>query len=768
MNPSAQIISHRLASFGKSSAFATSFTLDADPQLYVNGFGRVPLPVTVQTAHRLCAVAKPAHHGYKNQTRLDPRVRDTWEIPASQFRLDAPKWTAMLDKALLRIGRDLGIPAGGGLRAELHNVLVYAPGQFFSVHQDSEKADGMLGTLVVTLPSRFTGGEFTVSHQGETMRSRGSTSRLGLIAFYADCHHEVRAVKHGYRVVLTYNLINSAAAPAVELPAREVTALAADVRRFWQTAPTPRWPGDSSAKPPERLVYLLDHQYTASGLSWQGLKGADVPRVAALREVAQRLDAEIFLTLADVHEIWSAEEDYDRWDDTAEEDEQSPEDTARAPALDELIDSEIELRHWLATDGSKRAETSFATIAELCMNRLSKDCTPFKSEYEGYMGNYGNTVDRWYHRAAVVMWPRERAFLIRARQAPRWAMEQIAGRLKSGDVAQALDWIGRLLPDWERAVRTVAGKALLPVTLRVSAELDKAPVAAALLAPFVLQHLTAETAPWLLKLLKRHGRKWCAERVQDWMGKHEPDQQRLDWMADVLPELVRTCSTSGGVAGTALAANLAQACWNSLCRHIGQIQAHAGGSSRVEELVATSSSFLGLIYAASVTRSRVLARQILALLCSDTLPLQVPLNVLWLAKADAEDVVDRGLASLHGHCVSTLAARLAKPARARGDWSMTPPADASRLGDLAGPLQRFLASPKQQRLEWPLAQSRRQTIHRYIDHHELPVKHETRRSGSPYTLVLEKTQALFEHDAAERRQWKKDLVWLRRVAGHFA
>ena len=31
---------------------------------------------------------------------------------------------------------------------------------------------------------------------------------------------------------------------------------------------------------------------------------------------------------------------------------------------------------------------------------------PYSLEYEGYMGNWGNTLDRWYHRAAVVVWPR--------------------------------------------------------------------------------------------------------------------------------------------------------------------------------------------------------------------------------------------------------------------------------------------------------------------------------------------------------------------------
>ncbi|NLY28296.1 MAG: hypothetical protein GX049_12275, partial [Alcaligenaceae bacterium] len=40
------------------------------------------------------------------------------------------------------------------------------------------------------------------------------------------------------------------------------------------------------------------------------LKGADVTRVGALRKVADALDAEIFLALADVQETWTAEEDY--------------------------------------------------------------------------------------------------------------------------------------------------------------------------------------------------------------------------------------------------------------------------------------------------------------------------------------------------------------------------------------------------------------------------------------------------------------------------
>ncbi|HVR10458.1 MAG TPA: hypothetical protein VMW75_20595, partial [Thermoanaerobaculia bacterium] len=70
------------------------------------------------------------------------------------------------------------------------------------------------------------------------------------------------------------------------------------------------------------------------------------------------------------------------------------------------------------------------------------------------------------------------------------------------------------------------------------------------------------------------------------------------------------------------------------------------------------------------------------------------------------------------------------------DWSVTLPAGCDCT--LCRKLGAFLSAPQQQRLEWPLAKAGRQHVHQRIDHHELPVRHEILRSGSPYTLVLEK------------------------------
>lgn len=71
-------ISTLLTQIGAQGAFATRRTAaPGDLNLEVKGVARIRFPVTATTARRLCEVARPARHGFKDQTRLDTRIRDT-------------------------------------------------------------------------------------------------------------------------------------------------------------------------------------------------------------------------------------------------------------------------------------------------------------------------------------------------------------------------------------------------------------------------------------------------------------------------------------------------------------------------------------------------------------------------------------------------------------------------------------------------------------------------------------------------------------------
>ena len=51
-------------------------------------------------------------------------------------------------------------------RAELYILNVYSTGGHFKAHVDTPRSKEMFGSLVVCLPSQFTGGELVTRHQG--------------------------------------------------------------------------------------------------------------------------------------------------------------------------------------------------------------------------------------------------------------------------------------------------------------------------------------------------------------------------------------------------------------------------------------------------------------------------------------------------------------------------------------------------------------------------------------------------------------------------
>jgi hypothetical protein len=118
-----------------------------------------------------------------------------------------------------------------------------------------------------------------------------------------------------------------------------------------------------------------------------------------------------------------------------------------------------------------------------------------------------------------------------------------------------------------------------------------------------------------------------------------------------------------------------------------------------------------------------------------------------------------GFGDLAADCAARLRARLARPQRASGDWSIELPAGGCAC-ELCGALRGFAEDNSRRTCEWPLAQQGRQHVHSRIDAAELPVTHVTRRQGRPYTLVLTKTDALFTREQEARTRDETDLEWL--------
>ena len=119
-------------------------------------------------------------------------------------------------------------------------------------------------------------------------------------------------MKSGYRITLTYNLLLHGNTRRPDGDDESVTELADLLREHFST-PVPRYFGGPATDPPNRLVYLLDHEYTPRGLNWRQLKGPDASRMPLLRAAADKAGCEAVLALADIkttHSAFAADEGY--------------------------------------------------------------------------------------------------------------------------------------------------------------------------------------------------------------------------------------------------------------------------------------------------------------------------------------------------------------------------------------------------------------------------------------------------------------------------
>jgi hypothetical protein len=108
-----------------------------------------------------------------------------------------------------------------------------------------------------------------------------------------------------------------------------------------------------------------------------------------------------------------------------------------------------------------------------------------------------------------------------------------------------------------------------------------------------------------------------------------------------------------------------------------------------------------------------------------------------------------GFDAIARDCAQRLGAIVARPRRDDDDWSI---AWTGCGCDLCDTLGTFFGSRSRRIFEWPLVKNGRRHVHTQIDSAGLPVRHQTRRLGRPYTLVLTKTDELFTRARTARHR----------------
>jgi hypothetical protein len=738
------------------------------PGLEVAGVGAIAVPLGKRDAVALKKRARQAPYGKGTQTLVDTDVRRVWEIDAEQVALRNPQWAGVVDEAVRAAQSALGLE-DQRLDAHLYKLLLYEPGSFFLAHRDGEKLDRMVATLVIALPSVHEGGELVVRHEGqEVIVDFGAKSRFEtqFAAFYADCEHEIRPVTSGFRLALVYNLTLEKSKRNITAPtSREHIAAAARLLRQWSS----QAPDASEDAAPSKLAVLLDHQYSQAGLTHDSLKGIDRVKADVLFAAAREAGCDASLALVTLWQSGSAEPSadygygygyrrrrgYGRYEDDSDND--SEDESGSEHEMGEVFDSSLTAEYFSDADGNP---LSFGEIPlddeEIVAKRPLSEGKPDKEDFEGYTGNAGMTLERWYHRAAMVLWPAKRRFNVLCEAGVEAAIGGLAQMVKQwkqakkseqGPLQQScVEFAKRIIASWPE--RKFAqryyhprdedkGQASLLSQLEMLA--DPALVSA-YIGGVLAKDASADPGQELVAVCRQHGWLTFQDELRNLLA--DTSNETLERHARLLADFA--LRKDKDTDRKALCAELARELMAAMERW------NPNGSRRNWEAAAVDlanllpplvQSFLALDEPALLERlvTYVLDRP----QAFDLTTVQVPalLNLApWLTRnvKRPSAPLSRWLDAVR----QALETRAADPPREPADWRRDS-ATGCKCADCRE-LSRFLQDPDRETLRLPLAQDRRQHLHQVIDGRQLDTTHVTERRGRPYTLVCTKTKASYQ------------------------
>jgi len=736
-----QAFAEALANVQRPGGFHVAGSFDIHPpRLEVEGVGPIALPLLPAQAEALVAGAEQAPYGRGSETLVDTSVRRTWQVDAAKVKLTGRKWAEDLAGVVERVR--LGLAVAGAIEAELYKLLIYDTGSFFVPHRDTEKAPGMFATLVVVLPCDYSGGELIIRHRGEEVRvdlHRDEPSEAAFAAFYADCLHEVLPIASGYRLALIYNLIRAGEGPLPRAPdygAQQAAILS--LLAEW----------DRSGAPPDKLVYPLEHAYTEAEIGFSALKGKDAAAAQVLIPAAAAANCDLYLALLSVTETgWAEYTGGGRW---------------REPEMEagEVESSEWTIHDWRLPDGGQTGMAALPFVEEeLAPAEALDDLEDAEVEFSEATGNAGASFERFYQRAAFVLWPVARRGAVLAAGGLEVSLPALRDLVRRWEIAGAQ--VGDT--GWREA-QSLAGA----IRARWPKDFWRARQASG-------GGQSAELLDALLRLGEVEGAaEFATERLAGGAYGAEDNPALAALFSRLPPE------RAAGLLGEIIGAHTARrpgACANLLARCLAQgaptwlppLRAPAGlllqglpdgrpaspatpidytsvpeplAPPQLAELI----TVLGVI--AADLADQAVARFLALPSLYDMDLLLVPAAVL--LKSSVKDPEPSAVKVLREAALAHLEARIALPLEPPADW-VRPAAIACKCGHCRA-LIRFLAAPDQPVWQFKANEPDRQHVTHSIQRAQSDLDLATDKRGRPYTLICTKNQASFLRRVRQREQ----------------
>ena len=161
--------------------------------------------------------------------------------------------------------------------------------------------------MIVVLPAIFTGGATHLAHGSLSAVydcSAASLSGTTVIAWSTGVTYELKPITSGHRLVLAYKLVQPRSAPVLSLSDSENM-----IQRLRHVLRS--WISDGGASAPDKIIYLLTHNYCDISPTASALRGEDANKVSMLRKLCEELGFGLALATVELYVYGYADRHYD-------------------------------------------------------------------------------------------------------------------------------------------------------------------------------------------------------------------------------------------------------------------------------------------------------------------------------------------------------------------------------------------------------------------------------------------------------------------------
>ncbi|KAK1741062.1 hypothetical protein QTG54_008314 [Skeletonema marinoi] len=178
--------------------------------LRISGVGNVPLPISDEHAGKIKS-------RITNEEKGGKKIISLYEIEACKIKLLNPMWNESLGNLLDTVAYKLGVNPSH-LSARPKKLMYMEKGGCINRRRDDEEDGNVLGSLIIQLPSQFTGGELTIYNSSveddkdeESFKftlgaGEEATYSCHFACHFSDCEYEMAKLRSGSRLLLCYSL----------------------------------------------------------------------------------------------------------------------------------------------------------------------------------------------------------------------------------------------------------------------------------------------------------------------------------------------------------------------------------------------------------------------------------------------------------------------------------------------------------------------------------------------------------------------------------